>query len=109
MFSLLTTESVAEQTLASQPFRITKEYAAMAKAPKRRVFHSILTRSGWEMKEARKTISRHDSQKEAEFAAIAAGRNTYVNGGIGQAVLHKTDGTIREQRTYGGHPERRAP
>ena len=81
----------------------------MAKAPKRRVFHSILTRNGWEMKEARKTISRHDSQKEAEFAAIAAGRNTYVNGGVGQAVLHKTDGTIREQRTYGGHPERRAP
>jgi hypothetical protein len=84
-----------------------QEVTAMARAQKRRVFHSILTKGGWEMKEARRTVSRHENQREAEWAAIAAGRNTVVNGGLGQAVLHKSDGTIREERTFGKDPERR--
>jgi hypothetical protein len=39
-------------------------------------------------------------------AAIAAARKVYDAGGLGQAVLHKTDGTIREERTYGEDPEK---
>ena len=74
----------------------------------RQVFHSILTkRDGWVVLLDKQVVSRHGSQKESEKAAIAEGRATYEDGGLGQAVLHKSDGTIREERTYGRDPERR--
>ena len=73
---------------------------------KRKVFHSSLTKSGWAVTEGGKTVSKHDNQKQAEAAAIAAGRKAYEDGGLGQAVLHKSDGVIREERTYGKDPEK---
>jgi hypothetical protein len=78
----------------------------MAKTPTRQVFNSSLSKKGWIVTKGGKTISSHDSQKEAEAAAIAAARGVYDGGGLGQAVLHKKDGTIREERTYGKDPER---
>ena len=74
---------------------------------KRIVFHSSLMKTGWVVREGGETVSRHSSQKESEAAAIAAGRKANQDGGLGQAVLHKSDGTIREERTYGKDPERR--
>jgi hypothetical protein len=76
------------------------------KKPKRMVFHSSLTKNGWVVIEGGETISRNSNQKANEAAAIAAGRKAYRDGGLGQAVLHKSDGTIREERTYGKDPER---
>jgi len=73
---------------------------------KRTVFHSSLTKTGWVVREGGETVSRHRSQKESEAAAIAGGRKANRDGGLGQAVLHKSDGTIREERTYGKDPER---
>ena len=70
---------------------------------KRKVFHSSLTKTGWEGGE---TVSRNSNQKANEAAAIAAGRKAYEDGGLGQAVLHKANGVIREERTYGKDPER---
>ena len=73
----------------------------------RQVFHSILTkRDGWVVLLDKEVVSRHASQKESEKAAIEEGRATYEGGGLGQAVLHKSDSTIREERTYGKDPER---
>ena len=76
------------------------------KKPKRLVFHSLLTKAGWVVTEGGETVSRHRTQKGAETAARIAGRLAYDGrGGLGQAVLHKSDGSIREERTYGEDPE----
>jgi hypothetical protein len=72
----------------------------------RQVFHSILTKNGWVVLLDKETVSRHETQKDAERAAISEGRAAYDGGGFAQAVLHKADGTIREERTYGKDPEK---
>jgi hypothetical protein len=73
---------------------------------KRQIFHSIKTMDGWVVKRDGGKVSTHGSQEACEAAAIQAGRKAYKDGGLGQAVLHKSDGTIREERTYGGDPEK---
>ena len=78
----------------------------MAKKATRQVFNSSLSKKGWVVTRSGKTVSNHPNQKESEAAAIAAAREVYDGGGLGQAVLHKKDGTIREERTYGKDPER---
>jgi hypothetical protein len=78
----------------------------MAKKATRQVFNSSLSKKGWIVSRSGKTLSNHPSQKESEAAAIAAARQVYGGGGLAQVVLHKSDGTIREERTYGKDPER---
>jgi hypothetical protein len=73
---------------------------------KRHVFHSSLTKKGWVVTEGGETVSRNSNQQANEAAAIGAGRRAYTEGGLGQAVLHKSNGEIREERTYGKDPER---
>ena len=73
---------------------------------RRHVFHSSLTKTGWVVREGGETVARNNNQKANEAAAIAAGRKAYEDGGLGQAVLHKSNGEIREERTYGKDPER---
>ena len=73
---------------------------------KRKVFHSSLTKNGWVVTEGGETVSRNSNQKANETAAIAAGRKAYEDGGLGQAMLHKSNGEIREERTYGKDHER---
>lgn len=77
----------------------------MAKKTRRKQFHSIQDKKGWKVTLGGRTISRHTSQKDSETAAIELGRTTYANGGLGQSILHKSDGVIREERTYGEDPE----
>ena len=73
----------------------------------RQVFHSIQTKKdGWVVLLDQQVVSKHANQKEAEQAAIEEARATYEDGGLGQAVLHKLDGQIREERTYGKDPEK---
>jgi len=78
----------------------------MAKPPNRQVYHSVLKRDGWRVVQNGKAVSAHDTQKEAEAEAINLGRQAYDQGGLGEAVLHKSNGEIREERTYGKAPER---
>ncbi|ACP24916.1 hypothetical protein NGR_c11310 [Sinorhizobium fredii NGR234] len=73
---------------------------------KRTTFHSTPTKDGWKVAQGGKTISTHETQKQAEAAAVKAGRAVHDGGGLGQAVLHKSDGTIREERTYGADPKK---
>ena len=75
---------------------------------KRIVFHSSLMqdRMGGPRRR-RDRLAPQQTRKASEAAAIAAGRKANQDGGLGQAVLHKSDGTIREERTYGKDPERR--
>ncbi|WP_442869745.1 DUF2188 domain-containing protein [Bradyrhizobium sp. CCBAU 65884] len=71
---------------------------------KRQVFHSVPSKEGWAVKHKGELVSNHRTQKAAEGAAIRAGHKAEDQGGLGQAVLHKADGTIREERTYGADP-----
>jgi len=94
-----------QKTARLRALRLTSEAGGEPMA-KRHVFHSSLTKQGWAVTEGGETVSRHRNQKEAETATRNAGRKAYSEGGLGQAVLHKSDGTIREERTYGKDPER---
>jgi len=58
-------------------------------------------RAGWVVREGGETLSLHRNQKEAEKAARLAGREAHLHGGIGQAVFHRRDGSIRAARWYG--------
>ena len=71
---------------------------------KRKVYHSVPTEDGWKVESSGRTVSNHRTQKAAEQAAIKAGHKAQNNGGLGQAVLHKANGRIREERTYGSDP-----
>jgi hypothetical protein len=71
---------------------------------KRKVFHSSPSRDGWKVTSGGKTVSNHDTQRASEEAAKVAGRKAEKQGGLGQAVLHKSDGTIRTEHTYGKDP-----
>jgi hypothetical protein len=73
---------------------------------KRNVFHSVPTKAGWKVTQSGKTVSTHQTQKQSEAAAVAAGHKAQNSGGLGQAVLHKSDGKIREERTYGADPRK---
>jgi hypothetical protein len=73
---------------------------------RRQVFHSSPAKDGWKVTQSGNALSNHETQKAAEAAAIAAGRRAKESGGLGQAVLHKGDGKIREERTYGKDPRR---
>jgi hypothetical protein len=64
---------------------------------KRKVFHSSMTKTGWVVTEGGETVSRNGDQKANEAAAIAAGQKANQDGSLGQVVLHKNDGTIRER------------
>jgi hypothetical protein len=73
---------------------------------KRKVFHSSPSVDGWKVTSGGKTLSHHRTQGNSEKAAIRAGHKAEDAGGLGQAVLHRSDGTIREERTYGKDPGR---
>ena len=69
-----------------------KQGSLMAKQT-RVVFNSSLTRDGWMVTSGGEPVSNHETQKESEAAAIAAARQVYKDGGLGQAVLHKANGS----------------
>ena len=72
----------------------------------RHIFHSTLTRNGWEVREGGETLSRHPDQQQCEAAAVDAARQIVDEGGLAQAVLHESDGTIRQESTFGRDRER---
>lgn len=73
---------------------------------KRQVFHSVPSDNGWKVTGSGRTISNHRTQSASEAAAIRLGHKAQNQGGLGQAVLHKSDGVIREERTYGADPRK---
>jgi Uncharacterized protein conserved in bacteria (DUF2188) len=71
----------------------------------RKVFHSVPTNNGWKVESKGQSVSNHRTQAASEQAAIKAGHKAQDAGGLGQAVLHKANGRIREERTYGNDPK----
>ena len=74
--------------------------------PKRQVFHSVRKKDGWKVVHSGQAVSAHATQKKAEADAMNRARAAEQAGGLGQAVLHKSDGVIREERTYGKDPRK---
>jgi Uncharacterized protein conserved in bacteria (DUF2188) len=72
----------------------------------RKVYHSVPTKTGWKVESNGRALSKHRTQHAAEKAAVKAGHKAQDAGGLGQAVLHKSNGRIREERTYGADPRR---
>jgi hypothetical protein len=72
----------------------------------RKVYHSVPTNTGWKVESNGRTLSTHRTQAASEQAAIKAGHKAQNTGGLGQAVLHKSNGRVREERTYGSDPRR---
>lgn len=79
----------------------------MVKQPEREVFHSTPNPNGpgWVVQQSGEVVSKHRRQETSERAAVKAGNAAEKDGGLGQAVLHRRDGTIREERTYGADPK----
>ena len=72
----------------------------------RAVFHSVNRKGTWTVTRSNQAVSTHDTQLESETAARRLGRSAFERGGLGQAVLHRSDGEIRTEHTYGKDPER---
>ena len=72
----------------------------------RKVYHSVPSDGRWKVRSNGRTISQHRTQRASEKAAIRASRGVEAKGGLAQAVLHKSNNRIREERTYGKDPRR---
>jgi hypothetical protein len=71
---------------------------------KRQVCHSSNTKEGWVVTSDGKILGGFNTQADAESEAMRLGKKAEEDGGLGQAVLHKADGEIKEERTYGKDP-----
>ncbi len=60
------------------------------------------TDGGWKVKEenASKALSKHDTKDDAVNRAKEVAKNQ----DLGQVVIHKQDGTIQTEHTYGKDP-----
>ena len=64
------------------------------------VFHTVRMRSGWVLKEGGEVISTHHNQLAGWAAAVLACRTSCLKGVRAKAVLHRKDGSVREERLY---------
>jgi hypothetical protein len=69
---------------------------------KRQTFHVTPTKAGWNVKRegAQRSAKTFDTKQDA----VDFGRETAKNQPLGQLIIHKKDGTIQEERTYGKDP-----
>lgn len=72
----------------------------------RKVIHVVPNKKdgGWDVKQAGKpgTISHHDKKDRA----IDRGRDEAKDSDKGQLKIHKQDGTIQTEHTYGDDPKK---
>jgi len=68
----------------------------------RKVVHVVPEGDKWAVRSegADRAASLHQTQD----AAIDAARDIALNAGLGQVIIHRPDGTFREEHTYGQDP-----
>lgn len=66
----------------------------------RKVFHVVPYGTNWQLKHNGKVLSDHTLKS----AAIEAGRRYAIANQPSQLVIHKADGTIETEHTYGSDP-----
>ncbi len=71
---------------------------------KREVFHVTKDGDTWQVKKrgAKRASSRHDTKADA----VERGRQLAKRTGLGQLIVHKQDGKIQTEYTYGNDPRR---
>ncbi|MEW6266135.1 MAG: DUF2188 domain-containing protein [Thermodesulfobacteriota bacterium] len=71
-------------------------------AKKRDVYHVVPTKDGWGVKKEgnQRNTANTDTKKEA----IDTARGLAKQGSLGQVKVHKQDGTIQNEWTYGQDP-----
>lgn len=79
-----------------------EEEEEMAKTERRVVYHVVPHKEGWAIKRSREVVDTHPTKAEAVQRGMELGRS-HVKG---QLVIHKKDGTIQEERTYGADPRK---
>lgn len=70
----------------------------------REKLHVVYEDKQWKVRKekARRASSAHPTKKEA----IKRGRELAKESGLGQLIIHKKDGRIQKEYTYGKDPER---
>ncbi|MEO5324046.1 DUF2188 domain-containing protein [Mesorhizobium sp. CC13] len=71
---------------------------------KHNIFHTVPGKKGWNVKEGGEIVSSHKTQKLGWAAAVKACRAACETGRSSKAVLHRVDGSIREERLYDRSP-----
>ena len=69
----------------------------------RKTYHVVPNKkSGWDVKAEK--ASRSSSSHETKSEAVERGKELAKNQPLGQIVIHKGDGTIQTEHTYGKDP-----
>jgi len=78
----------------------------MARKPKRAVYY-VATHDdgGWKVQKekSKRALSKHEKKNEAVAKAKAVAKNNEPS----QVVVHKADGTIQTEYTYGDDPKKK--
>lgn len=76
----------------------------MPTTQERMVLHVVFDGDDWVVKAEGDgtTSSTHGTKEEAVAAAVARARDA----GLGQVKIHKRNGTLEEERTFGNDPRR---
>lgn len=71
-------------------------------ATQRRVYHVSPFQNHWKVKA--ENASRATARHEKKSDAIADARERAKKGSLGQVIIHKGDGSIEKEYTYGKDP-----
>lgn len=64
------------------------------------VFHSVHRMGEWQVTLDNRAVAAHPSQTESEADAKARALAVHEAGGIGRAVLHRPDGSIKAEHGH---------
>lgn len=82
----------------------------MAKRRKRRskraVFYVVPAYDGWAVKRGKRRVGGADLKREAVELGRDLAHEVYDRGGLSQLRVHRADGTIEYEHTYGADPRR---
>lgn len=71
---------------------------------KRRIYHVTPDGNDWKVKE--RGAERAVKILEDKSDAVELAKDLAQSAGLGQVIIHKSDGTIQTEHTYGKDPEK---
>lgn len=96
---LLSTVSACQQ----QPVALSRAPQLLQAQSARMVFHVVPSAQGWQVKEQRNPEALTTLPTKAE--AIEAGRAIAKSHRLSQLIIHRANGTIETEYTYGNDPK----
>lgn len=94
-----------EQQALEDSDKVEEEEQPMAKKSTRVTYHVVPKESGgWQLKKegAKRAVQSFDRKAEA----VAFGKDKAKSHALGQLIVHKKDGTIQTEYTYGADPRK---